>query len=283
MGAGSSYDLTTEVPVADIGRVAVGQRAAGHPGSTNSVVTGHVSSVGVLATTGTSTTTYPVTVSFDAADLGHLSGADADVAIVTKRSVGVMTVPSSAVRTVGTIHLVTVLKNGTTPTPVRVTLGTVGDVLTQVTVGTDQGRVRLVGHARRAAPQHLHRHQPGRAGRARRGPAFGGGGFGGAGFGGGGFGGREAGRPTGASSVRPVIDDALLHQAVHETGVRRLQHAYADVVNRRAWPELEHLFLSDADVVLDLRAGDPLRLTGGQALGEFIGNARSTSSSSSSS
>jgi hypothetical protein len=69
-----------------------------------------------------------------------------------------------------------------------------------------------------------------------------------------------------------VIDDALLHQAVHETGVRRLQHAYADVVNRRAWSELDRLFLPDADVVLDLRAGTPLRLTGGLALGQFIGS-----------
>ncbi|HEX3981530.1 MAG TPA: biotin/lipoyl-binding protein [Acidimicrobiales bacterium] len=139
VGAGSSYDLITDVPVADIGRVAVGQQADITPDSTNSVVTGHVSSVGVLATTGTSSTTYPVTISLNAAGLGQLSGADADVEIVTHKSVGVMTVPSSAVRTEGTIHLVTVLKNGTTPTPVRVTLGTVGDVLTQVTSGLTKG------------------------------------------------------------------------------------------------------------------------------------------------
>jgi HlyD family secretion protein len=139
IGTGSSYDLTTDVPVADIGKVAVGQRAVVTPDATNSVVSGRVSSVGVLATTGTSSTTYPVTVSLNAAGLGQLSGADADVAIVTQTSVGVMTVPSSAVRTEGTIHLVTVLKNGSTPTPVRVTLGTVGDVLTQVTSGLTKG------------------------------------------------------------------------------------------------------------------------------------------------
>ena len=62
-------------------------------------------------------------------------------------------------------------------------------------------------------------------------------------------------------------------EAVHDTGVRRLQHAYADVVNRRAWPELTSLFRSDAEVVIDRRAGEPLQLVGGAAVGEFIGTA----------
>ncbi len=70
-----------------------------------------------------------------------------------------------------------------------------------------------------------------------------------------------------------MIDDDLAAEAVHDTGIRRLQHAYADVVNRRAWPELEHLFLPDAEVVIDRRAGEPLRLVGGGQVGAFIGSA----------
>jgi hypothetical protein len=70
-----------------------------------------------------------------------------------------------------------------------------------------------------------------------------------------------------------MIDDALVAEAVHDTGVRRLQHAYADVVNRRAWSELQGLFLPEAPVVIDRRSGDPLRLVGGTAVGEFIGDA----------
>jgi hypothetical protein len=68
-----------------------------------------------------------------------------------------------------------------------------------------------------------------------------------------------------------MIDDALVAEAVHDTGVRRLQHAYADVVNRRAWPELDRLFVPGAPIILDLRAGEPLVLTGGAELGDFIG------------
>ena len=75
------------------------------------------------------------------------------------------------------------------------------------------------------------------------------------------------------ASVARVIDDDMLAETVHDTGIRRLQHAYADVVNRRAWSELDTLFLPDAEVVIDRRAGEPLRLVGGAQVGSFIGSA----------
>jgi len=82
----------------------------------------------------------------------------------------------------------------------------------------------------------------------------------------------DASRHSGGS-VPEVSNDRMTAEAVNDTSVRRLQHAYADVVNRRAWPELESLFLPDAEVVIDRRAGDPLRLVGGKEVGEFIGTA----------
>ena len=139
IGSGSSYEVSTDVPVAEIAKVAVGQQALVTPDSTTAAIDARVSAVGVVATTGSTSTTYPVTLTLDSPDLGGLSGVDCDVRIVTQRAVDVTTVPSSAVRTVGTIHLVTVVKNGTA-TPVRVTLGTVGDVLTQVRTGVSKGQ-----------------------------------------------------------------------------------------------------------------------------------------------
>ncbi len=70
-----------------------------------------------------------------------------------------------------------------------------------------------------------------------------------------------------------MIDERLVAEAVHDTGIRRLQHAYADVVNRRAWSELDHLFRPDAEVIIDRREGEPLRLVGGSEVGGFIGSA----------
>ena len=139
IGSGSSYEVTTDVPVASIGEVALGQQVQITPDSTNTVLSGQVEAIGVLASSGSTSTTYPVTISLQSSDLGQLSGADADVAIIIKRSVGVTTVPSSAVRTVGTVHLVTVVDNNTAK-PVRVTLGTVGATLTQVTSGVSVGQ-----------------------------------------------------------------------------------------------------------------------------------------------
>ena len=138
IGTGSSYDVSTDIPVADIGKVAVGQQALVTPDATNTVVQGRVTSIGVLATSGSTTTTYPVTIALESTGLGGLSGSDADVEIIVQKSVDVTTVPSSAVRTVGSVNVVTVM-DGTTAKATPVTLGTVGDVLTQVKSGVAPG------------------------------------------------------------------------------------------------------------------------------------------------
>ena len=189
IGTGSTYQVSTAIPVTDIGKVAIGQPATVTPDSTNAVESGRVSAIGVLGTTTSSTTTYPVTVTLDSTTLGQFSGASADVSIVVRRSVGVTTVPTSAVHTIGSGHLVDVV-HGTTVTPVRVTTGTVGDVLTQITSGLSQGQV--VSLASMSQPLPSTSTTTTRFGGLGGGGAFSGGGFGG-GFGGGaggGFGGR---------------------------------------------------------------------------------------------
>lgn len=55
--------------------------------------------------------------------------------------------------------------------------------------------------------------------------------------------------------------------------IERLQSAYADVVNRRAWFELDGLFLPDAVIRIDTVTRDPFELVGPAALGEFIDDA----------
>ncbi|MDH3705167.1 MAG: nuclear transport factor 2 family protein [Acidimicrobiia bacterium] len=54
-------------------------------------------------------------------------------------------------------------------------------------------------------------------------------------------------------------------------GIRRLQNAYADVVTRRSWAELEPLFEPDCPVELDLRDRGVLTFSGPGEIGEFIG------------
>jgi hypothetical protein len=65
-----------------------------------------------------------------------------------------------------------------------------------------------------------------------------------------------------------VNDVALL-----EIGVRRLLSRYADVVSRRAWPELESQFAPGCHVVVDRRDLEPIVLDGAHGVGEFVGAA----------
>jgi len=139
IGSGSEYEVATTVPVTDIQHVSIGQQALVTPDSSSTTYTGTVSSIGVLGTSTTTTTTYPVTIAFQAPDLGPYSGSESTVQIVTGRAEGVTTVPTSAVRTVGTTHLVTLVDNGTTSS-VRVTLGIVGAVRTQILTGVHVGQ-----------------------------------------------------------------------------------------------------------------------------------------------
>jgi len=54
-------------------------------------------------------------------------------------------------------------------------------------------------------------------------------------------------------------------ETIDYIAVTRLQAAYADVVNRRSWPELDELFLPDAPVHVDTVTVGP------KAVGDFIG------------
>jgi hypothetical protein len=52
--------------------------------------------------------------------------------------------------------------------------------------------------------------------------------------------------------------------------VWRLQAAYADVVTRRAWPELAELIRADASIEVDTVTAPARRIVGPDQLGEFI-------------
>jgi SnoaL-like domain len=65
----------------------------------------------------------------------------------------------------------------------------------------------------------------------------------------------------------------VVAETVDYVAITRLQAAYADVVNRRAWPELADLFLTDAPVRVDTVTNPVVDLVGPTGLGTFIGGA----------
>ncbi len=62
-------------------------------------------------------------------------------------------------------------------------------------------------------------------------------------------------------------------RAAHEVAIHRLLGRYGDVVTHHIWDEIEHLFVADAPVTLDLRSGSPIELVGGAEVAAFIGDA----------
>lgn len=187
LGLGS-FVVGTSVDVSDVPSVTVGQAAVVTPDSTNDPLQGKVTSIGLVGTSSDGSTSYPVTIALNSSNgLQLTSGAEAEVAFVTKHVTNVTTVPSSAVRTIGTIHLLTRYENGKAST-VRVTVGVVGDLLTQIQTGVSPGQKIVLADFNEALPG-SNTSSTGTTGRT-----FGGGGFGGAsGLGGGGFSGGGLG------------------------------------------------------------------------------------------
>lgn len=71
----------------------------------------------------------------------------------------------------------------------------------------------------------------------------------------------------------PGVDDDRLADALDHGEIDRLQRAYADALNRRAWDDLEALFRPDAVVELDLVTRPSHHLDGPAALRAFIAGA----------
>jgi hypothetical protein len=64
-----------------------------------------------------------------------------------------------------------------------------------------------------------------------------------------------------------------MRETVDRVAIQDLLGTYADVINRRAFGELEDLFLPECEIVIDTRRGAPQTIVGGVALGEFVGSA----------
>ena len=85
---------------------------------------------------------------------------------------------------------------------------------------------------------------------------------------------RRQGAGTSAMMRAEVtVSDPTVELLLARSEVERLQSRYADVVTRRAWPELIDLFEPDAPIVVDTVTRAPIHLTGPVELGEFIGGA----------
>ena len=131
--------VTTTVGLNDIDLVKKGQTAHVTVDGVSTPLTGKVTLIGLLNTSGTSgsTTTYPVTIVLDSTPQLY-DGAGASVSIDVGSATGALTVPTSALHGVGTATSVDVYRDGKVQTQ-RVTVGARGIDTVQITSGLNAG------------------------------------------------------------------------------------------------------------------------------------------------
>jgi hypothetical protein len=186
-----SYNVQASVTDAQISRIKVGDQAVITPNGATQPVFGTVSQITPLATQSSGVSTFPVTIAITGTPPGLFAGASAQVSIVVLQRTDVLTVPTSAVHTVGSRSIVNVLENGKQVSHV-VTTGATDAARTEITSGLSAGDQVILANLNAAVP----------SGNTTR-PGGGFGGLGGGGFGGGGFGGggRGGGATGGGGAV----------------------------------------------------------------------------------
>jgi hypothetical protein len=65
----------------------------------------------------------------------------------------------------------------------------------------------------------------------------------------------------------------LAQETIDYVAITRLQAAYGDAVNRRAWGDFTQLFLPDATIRVDTVTNPVVEATGPEQLGQFIAGA----------
>ena len=66
-------------------------------------------------------------------------------------------------------------------------------------------------------------------------------------------------------------DGSASDETIAYTAVRRVQDRYADIVTRRAWPELAEIMRADCTITVDLLDRGSIDFVGPAAIGDFIG------------
>jgi multidrug efflux pump subunit AcrA (membrane-fusion protein) len=145
-----AYEVVAQVPVTDLPQLKTGQRASVLPDGTSTPLSGSVVSIGLIPDSTGSPVTYPVTIGLAGQPSGLLPGSYAGVTITTARSSGV-SVPTSAVHRSG--HQATVIVYaGDKARVAKVTVGTVGPVMTRIIAGLRAGEQVVLANLSQPLP-----------------------------------------------------------------------------------------------------------------------------------
>jgi multidrug efflux pump subunit AcrA (membrane-fusion protein) len=142
-----AFQVTGTVSDTQVNQVAVGQRALVTPAGATEAVSGKVTQVAAEATVTSGVATFPVVITLQGSNPSLHAGVSATISVVTNQVVGVLTVPTSAVRG----STVQVLQNGT-PQSVPVTVGASDSTRTQILSGIDLGEQVVIATVSSTVP-----------------------------------------------------------------------------------------------------------------------------------
>ncbi|MEO6413422.1 MAG: biotin/lipoyl-binding protein [Pedococcus sp.] len=135
----NAWVVNASVGASDLASVKKGLQVDITPDGSSQRVFGTVSSVGIMASTGSSgAATFPVVIKVTGSPTGLYAGGTVNAAIVVKQVDNVLTVPSAALTSEGDATYVTVSKSGK-ETKTKVVIGTVYGASTEITSGLSEG------------------------------------------------------------------------------------------------------------------------------------------------
>jgi len=134
-----TFEVQATASDAQVSKMKVGDEVVITPSGATSIDVGTVTQVGSIATVSSGVVTFPVTIGVKGTATGLYEGASAQLTIFVLQVKHVLTVPSSAVHTLGPRSFVYVLVNGKEVVH-PVTVGAVGGTLTQITAGLVPGQ-----------------------------------------------------------------------------------------------------------------------------------------------
>jgi membrane fusion protein, macrolide-specific efflux system len=203
---GASFVVDVSVDSTQIGHIKKGEQAVIVPQGASTPQYGTVTSVGLLGSSTSGVTTFPVEITVTGTPTGLFAGATATVSIIYKQLTDVLQVPTTAVHYAGGSPYVELAGTGGT-TRQTVAVGLTANGYTQITSGLSEGQqvvVPVVRSSTTSGSGGSSRTGTGRTGFGGSGGGLGGGGLGGglggSGFGGGGSGGGGSGVRTGGNA-----------------------------------------------------------------------------------
>ena len=134
-----SYLVNASANSAQVGQLKVGDQATITVSGSTATVYGTVGSIGLLASTSSGVSSFPVVINVTGSPAGLYGGSSATVSIITEELQDVIVVPTTAIHYSGSAITVT-LDNGGTKVTQPVTIGAASGGNTQITSGLKAGQ-----------------------------------------------------------------------------------------------------------------------------------------------